>query len=150
MSESQDYFPIDIGLSQTKKYLKDDGYLLISGFFRNSDSPEFKECHIEQAYIDAASRYGFSQIERIDITANVTPTLDYCARMVDEFIENPYRLIERYAQGNLKVKLWMLKLFFRKQIKQLLEMKAYYDKRFDVELFSDRISYARLLFQKVK
>lgn len=150
MSESQDYFPIDIGLSQTKKFVKENGYLLISGFFRNADTPEFKECHIEQDYVDAAARYGFSQIERIDITSNVTPTLDYCAKMVDEFIEKPYSLLDRYAQGNLKLKLWLVKLFFRKQIKQLLEMKAYYDKRFDVELFRDRISYARLLFQKVK
>ena len=150
MSESQDYFPIDVGLSQTRKFLNKNGYLLISGFFRNSDTPEFKECHIEQNYIEAAARYGFTEIERIDITSNVTPTLAYCARMVDEFIEKPYRLLERYAQGNLKFKLWMLRLFFSRQIKQLLEMKAYYDKRFDVELFRDRISYTRLLFQKVK
>lgn len=148
MSESQDYFPIDVGLSQSKKFVKDKGYLLISGFFRKADTPEFKECHIEQEYEDAAVKYGFSLIERVDITPNVLPTLAYCAKTTEEFIDRPYRLLEKYARGNLKFKLWLIKFFFGKQIRQLLEMKAYYDKRFDVELFEDRVYYARLLFQQ--
>jgi SAM-dependent methyltransferase len=144
MSESQNYFDADIGLSQTRRLLRPGGYLLICGMFRKQNTPKFDQVrNVEDEYLGKAVKHGFELVERVDITPNVTPTLDL-VRMAKEDYLTP--LIS--ATGNAsRWKLMVAALLFRKEFGQLRRIQKYYEDFSNSQFFSEHVRYLKLLFR---
>ncbi len=148
MSESQNYFETEAGLSQCRKHLRPGGYLLVSGMFVKEPCEEFKDIvNAEAPYFAAAARQGFELLERRDITDQVVPTLQFALQALEQFIEPVPRMLGHYIRARSPVKHWLLKTFFGRQVRDYQKTLDYYKTRMDVDLFKRRVRYLRVLFR---
>ncbi len=144
MSESQNYFDADTGLAQTRRLLTPGGFLLICGMFRKKNTREFDQVrNVEEEYLRKAQQHGFELIERVDITPNVTPTLDIVRMAKEEYITP---LVSAAGNGR-RWKLAIAGLLFRKELGQLRRIQRYYEEFSDSLFFSEHVSYLKLLFR---
>ncbi len=144
MSESQNYFDADAGLTQTRRLLTPGGYLLICGMFRKENTRPFDQVrNVESDYLRKAQQHGFELVERVDITSNVAPTLDI-VRMAKEEYVTP--LMSAAGNGR-RWKLRIAGLLFRKELGQLRRIQRYYEDFSNSIFFSEHVSYLKLLFR---
>jgi SAM-dependent methyltransferase len=144
MSESQNYFDADAGLTQTRRLLTPGGYLLICGMFRKKDTREFDQVrNVEEEYLRKAQQHGFELLDRVDITPNVLPTLDIVRMAKEEYIAP----LVSVAGSGRRWKLRIAKLLFRKEFSQLRRIQRYYDEFSDSLFFAQHVSYLKLLFR---
>ena len=148
MSESQNYFPTEIGFRQCTALLLPKGYLLVSGMFRKDSDSEFTEIpNTIEDYSKTAEKHGLLLIENIDITQNILPTIDFIYGSMERYVEPSVKMLNQFISSIAPVKSWFIKVFFRKQMKKTLQLYNYYRKRTDPLFFQKNIVYARLLFQ---
>ena len=148
MSESQNYFPTEIGFRQCTTLLLPEGYLLVSGMFRkNSDSEITEVPNTIEDYAKAAEKHGLLLIENVDITQNILPTIDFIYESMQNYVEPGAKMLSQFISSIAPLKSWFIKFFFRKQINKTLQIYNYYRKRTDPLFFEKNIVYARLLFQ---
>jgi MPBQ/MSBQ methyltransferase len=149
MSESQNYFDTVAGLRQVRRCIRPGGYLLISGMFVKEPCAEFRDIiNTEGGYFEAAADHGFDVIKRSDITEEVSPTLEFARRSLEQFVEPLPRLLDHYMRARSPVKYWFLRTFFRRQFKDYQRTLDYYHKRFDQALFKEKVRYLRVLFRQ--
>jgi MPBQ/MSBQ methyltransferase len=147
MSESNAYFPIDVGLARSRQQLRPGGYLLISGLFKRGSSVTFSGFPIEGAYLEAAQRHGFRLLQRIDITEQVLPTLQFAHHAFTSWLLPVKATAAAYLEEALGWRLKLLRWLFRKELGRLARVEQYYAERLDPELFRQHKCYVRLLFQ---
>ncbi|MBA2435070.1 MAG: hypothetical protein H0V54_08335 [Chthoniobacterales bacterium] len=148
MSESQNYFDAEIGLKQARRYLRAGGYLLIAGMFRKDSSPDFRAIpNVKRDYLEKAAKNGFIMLEIRDITRHVLPTIQIVNNTRLLHLEPSFDLAQRYLKASMPLKLKLLKLLFRKQIKELAELASYYARRTDPALFAAQAEYLIVLLQ---
>ena len=148
MSESQNYFPTEVGFHQCTSLLLPKGYLLVSGMFRKNSDSEFTEVpNTIEDYAKAAEKHGLLLIENVDITENILPTIDFIYESMQNYVEPGAKMLSQFISSIAPLKSWFLKIFFRKQINKTLQIYNYYRKRTDPLFFEKNIVYARLLFQ---
>ena len=148
MSESQNYFPTEIGFRQCTTLLVPKGYLLVSGMFRKDSGSEFTEvANTIEDYAKIAEKHGLLLIENVDITQNILPTIDFIYESMERYVEPSVTMLNQFISSIVPVKSWFIKVFFRKQMKKTLQLYNYYRKRTDPLFFQKNIVYARLLFQ---
>lgn len=144
MSESQNYFDADTGLTQTRRLLTPGGYLLICGMFRKKNTPKFDQVrNVEDEYLRKAQKHGFELLERVDITPNVTPTLDIMRMAKEEYLTP---LVSATNNG-ARWKMMIAGLLFRKEVGQFRRIQRYYEEFSDSQFFSEHVSYLKLLFR---
>jgi len=146
MSESQNYFAMDAGFSQSKKHLRRGGYLLVSGIFKKRNVDGFEDCHIEEEYIRRAESHNLVLEKYLDITENILPTLEFAGQCLEGYLTPSLKVLGRYLGNRAQIKLKLLKLLFAKEIRQMAQVLEYYEERFDPRLFRDHMKYSRLLF----
>ena len=89
MSESQNYFPTEIGFRQCTSFLSPKGYLLVSGMFRKDSNSKIAEVpNTAEDYIETAEKHGLLLIEDVDITQNILPTIDFIHESMDRVMWN--------------------------------------------------------------
>ena len=148
MSESQNYFPTEIGFRQCNTLLSPEGYLLVSGMFRKDSDSEFTEVpNTIEDYEKTAEKHGLLLIENVDITPNILPTIDFIYESMERYVEPSVKMLNQFISSIAPVKSWFIKVFFRKQMKKTLQLYNYYRKRTDPLFFEKNIVYARLLFR---
>ena len=148
MSESQNYFPAEIGFRQCTTLLLPKGYLLVSGMFKKDSGSEIAEiANTIDDYAKAAEKHGLLLIENIDITQNILPTIDFIHKSMERYVKPSVTMINQFISSIAPVKSWFIKVFFRKQINKTLQIYSYYRRRTDPLFFEKNIVYARLLFQ---
>ena len=148
MSESQNYFPTEIGFRQCTTLLLPKGYLLVSGMFRKNSGSEFTEVpNTIDDYAKAAEKHGLLLIESIDITRNILPTIGFIHESMESYVEPSVKMLNQFISSISPLKSWFIKFFFRKQINKTLQIYRYYRRRTDPLFFEKNIVYARLLFQ---
>ena len=148
MSESQNYFPTEIGFRQCTTLLLPKGYLLVSGMFRKNSRSEFTEVpNTIDDYAKAAEKHGLLLIESIDITQNILPTIGFIHESMESYVEPSVKMLNQFVSSISPLKSWFIKFFFRKQINKTLQIYRYYRRRTDPLFFEKNIVYARLLFQ---
>lgn len=148
MSESQNYFDAEIGLKQARRYLRAGGYLLIAGMFRKDCSTDFNAIpNIKRDYLEKAGKNGFVTLEIRDITRHVLPTIQIVNNTRLLHLEPSFDLAQRYLHASMPLKLKLLKLLFRKQIKELGELASYYARRTNPVLFASQVEYLIVLLQ---
>ena len=148
MSESQNYFPTEIGFRQCTTLLLPKGYLLVSGMFRKDSGSEFTELpNTIEDYAKTAEKHNLLLIENVDITQNILPTIDFIYESMERYVEPSVTMLNQFISSIAPVKSWFIKVFFRKQINKTLQIYSYYRRRTDPLFFEKNIVYARLLFQ---
>lgn len=148
MSESQNYFDADIGLSLTRRFLAPNGFLLICGMFRKQDGPEFSQTrNVESEYLLKAQRHGFEVVDIDDITQNTLPTLQMVRMAKQEYLD-PALLAARRSGVSESWKVKVAALLFRKELGKLKQIEQYYDEFGDPDFFAKHVSYLRILFRK--
>ncbi|MHA1203314.1 MAG: class I SAM-dependent methyltransferase, partial [Candidatus Heimdallarchaeaceae archaeon] len=125
MSESSNYFPMEYGLDQTIRYLKDGGYLVMGAHFRKDSREDFKEMHIHKTYVENAKKRGLTLIEDIDVTEQVIPTVEimhnvfkYAPSLVDVLVD----FYEKSFRKKYKIISKLASKFFKKEIEILEEL----------------------------
>lgn len=147
MSESQNYFDVDIGFKQSKRYLNNGGYLLISGIFRKNDTTEFRHIPcIENDYIRMAQNFNLTLVKSNDITQNTLPTLEFAYEKYKEYAVPSFTVVNEFLTNLSPFKLKLLKFIFSKQFSHIEKWNGYYEKRFDPKLSEKYLKYLRLLF----
>jgi SAM-dependent methyltransferase len=148
MSESQNYFDADVGLSLTHRFLSPHGYLLICGMFRKQNGPEFSQTrHVESEYLLRAQQHGFEMVDIDDITQNTLPTL-HMVRMAKQEYLDPALNVARRSGVSASWKVKVAAVLFRKELGKLKEIERYYDEFGDPDFFARHVSYLRILFRK--
>ena len=149
MSESQNYFDRDLGLQKCREVLDGKGYLLISGMFRKETTAEWDEINVESEFVAAARGVGLELLERIDITAQTTQTLELARNAYLDHVEPAGRLVGYYLDNTAPWKMRLLRFFFAKQFARLEEIRAFADRRLYPESFRQHANYVSLLFGTV-
>ena len=148
MSESQNYFPTEIGFRQCATLLLPKGYLLVSGMFRKDSGSEMTEVpNTIEDYTKTAEKHDLLLIENVDITQNILPTIDFIYESMESYVEPSVTMLNQFIASIAPIKSWFIKVFFRKQINKTLQIYNYYRKRTNPLFFEKNIVYARLLFQ---
>lgn len=148
MSESQNYFPTEIGFHQCTTLLSSKGYLLVSGMFRKDSGSEIAEVpNTIDDYAKTAQKHGLLLIENVDITQNILPTIDFIYESMVSYVEPSVKMLNQFISSISPLKSAFIKFFFRKQINKTLQIYNYYRRRTDPLFFEKNIVYARLLFR---
>ena len=148
MSESQNYFPTEIGFRQCATLLLPKGYLLVSGMFRKDSGSNIAEVpNTIEDYAKIAEKHGLLLIENVDITPNILPTIDFIYESMESYVEPSVKMLNQFISSIAPLKSWFIKVFFRKQINKTLQIYSYYRRRTNPLFFEKNIVYARLLFQ---
>ena len=148
MSESQNYFPTEIGFHQCTSFLLPKGYLLVAGMFRKDSNSKIAEVpNTIEDYIKTAEKHGLLLIENVDITGNILPTIDFIYESMQNYVEPGAKMLSQFISSIAPLKSWFIKIIFRKQINKTLQIYNYYRKRTNPLFFEKNIVYARLLFQ---
>lgn len=148
MSESQNYFPTEIGFRQCASFLSSEGYLLVAGMFRKDDNSKIAEIpNTIEDYIKIAQKHDLSLTENVDITQNILPTINFIYESMQNYVEPSAKMLNQFISSISPLKTAFVKFFFQKQINKTLQIYNYYRKRTDPLFFKNNIVYARLLFQ---
>ena len=148
MSESQNYFPTEIGFRQCTSFLLPKGYLLVSGMFKKDSNSKITEVpNTIEDYARTADKHGLVLIENIDITQNILPTINFAYESIERYVEPSVTMLNHFISSISPLKSWFIKVFFRKQIKETLQIYNYYRQRNNPLFFKQNLVYARLLFQ---
>jgi MPBQ/MSBQ methyltransferase len=147
MSESQGYFAMDTGFSQSVRHLRPGGYLLVSGIFKQDLRKDTRGSHVEDDYIACAQ--GFNLIERDyrDITHNTLPTLQYAFDCYNNYIGPLYQILLHFIGETGLKKALVMKALFASELRNLSEVCHYYEEHFNPDLFNKRMRYSRILFR---
>ncbi len=148
MSESQNYFPTEIGFRQCTSFLSPKGYLLVAGMFRKDSSSKITEVpNTIEDYIKTAEKHGLLLTGNIDITQNILPTINFMYKSMENYVEPGVKMLNQFISSIAPLKSLFIKFIFRKQINKTAQIYNYYRKRTDPLFFQKNIVYARLLFQ---
>ena len=147
MSESQGYFAMDMGFSQSTRCLRPGGYLLVSGIFKQDNSSGFRGSHIEDEYIACAQTYGLVKKDYRDITGNTLPTLQYAFDCYNNYLEPLNKTLLHFIGKTGQSKLKLLKALFATEFRNFEAVRRYYEEHFNPVLFRDKMRYTRILFQ---
>ena len=147
MSESQGYFAMDMGFSQSVRYLRPGGYLLVSGIFKQDGKDGFEGSHIEGEYIRCAQDYRLMKKDYVDITDNILPTLEFANDAYQSYLTPLSQTLQHFV-GKGGMRKWkMLKALFSREFNDFEEVCRYYEKHFNTSFFKEKMRYARILFQ---
>ena len=147
MSESSNYFDMDIGLKKSKNLLKENGYLLIANMFRMTESKEFSGAHVESEWSKCAEKYGFKLIQREDITENVLPTLVFGEKIYKEYLVPIEEIIDGYFKKSSRIRAKIIEFIFAKDVKRLFSVRDYLFERLNSRLFNEKARYLICLLQ---
>jgi MPBQ/MSBQ methyltransferase len=149
ISEALNYFDRDIGLQQCRRFLAPSGHMLIAAMFSFADEREFRDNFQLQdlPYVRQAAGYSFSLLKVIDITKNVLPTMTLSSQAIRDYVRPSLDMAERYLKVSGPWKLWLIKLFFAKQLRELTKILDYYEHRTAPEFFLRRMRYVTLLLR---
>jgi MPBQ/MSBQ methyltransferase len=148
MSESSNYFPLKEGAVQSKAVLKKDGYLLVFGLFRKKNTPEYSEWNVASAFEKEYKLKGFKIIRKVDITEQVTPSMDLAYNYYRQHLSPFIEVMTTYYQRAFKLKAKLLLLVFRKEVQFLKTIVTkVIPERLDVEKYKKFGRYYIYLFQ---
>jgi len=147
MSESSNYFGMEEGLQQVRRFLKKGGYLFITGMFRNSSDVVYEEINNLEEFLNKSCEYGLKLVKDEDITDLVLPTLKLGNRAYKLYGEPAIEVFSEFYQKAFPQKLKIMRLFFRKELKLLNDGLFSVSKRLDPELFKKYVTYRFMIFQ---
>ena len=89
-------------------------------------------------------------LKRRNITKNILPTNEFGRLMLNNYIRPSINITTKYLKKSSPTKYELIKLFFRRQIKELntFLLEGYVSDIFNPRLFSNKARYVIYLLQK--
>ncbi len=149
MSESVQYLSLDSALKNAKRLLNPSGYLLISDYFRKSDTKYYRTCKVLSDFMKASEENSFSLCKEEDITEFVLPTLYFANHCYSKYALPSINILRDYADSQLpRAVISLAKCLFKKWLNKL----TYYigehtSKKLNSSLFREKVSYLIQLWQ---
>ena len=148
MSESSNYFDMDIGFAKCRSLLRDDGHILSASLFRKDGSDAYGHYHVENEWLQCAKNHGYDVIEIDDITKNVLPTFEFGHHLLNRYAIPINRLVMELAEKpsgwKSKVRSFLLRPVLSRINDYLWE--GYLSDFCDPQLFRDKAKYVIYLF----
>lgn len=124
MSESAQYIDMEKGFKKCGELLHSRGYLLVSDFFK-VDSVDDKGIqvsgHPHQRYLEKAKSNGFIIMKSEDITARITPTLDFMISLFNDYVIPSFKLIPYALEAYIPFLYQISRFLLRKPLKKALQ-----------------------------
>ena len=148
MSESQGYFAMDMGFSQSVRHLRPGSYLLVSGIFKQDNRSGFRGSHIEEEYVACAQDFKLVKKDYRDITLNTLPTLQYAFDCYNNYLDPLNQTIAAFHRKTGAEQVEIIEsALSHPEFRNFEEVRHYYEEHFNPALFRDKMRYARILFQ---
>lgn len=147
MSESSNYFAMDIGFKKSKDLLGKNGYLIVANIFRKTRCKEFGTQHVESEWTKCAERYGFKVIQRDDITQSVLPNLTLGEKLYQEYFIPIEETLETYFKKSSPIRAKIIGFLFAKDVRRLFSLRHYLFERLNSNLFNEKARYLIFLLQ---
>ena len=146
MSESSQYIELSKLFKNSKSLLKDQGYLLISDFFKKEDKkiPDiFSGAHERKVFFEEAEKHNFEIINTSDITNNTAKTLDFINLLYTNYLTPSLELLNDVLKWKYPKLQKTGKFLFGKKIKNSLPKELV-----SKEDYKENIVYLICLFKK--
>ncbi|MBA7651731.1 hypothetical protein ES703_59550 [subsurface metagenome] len=146
--ESFQYIDMEQALSNTNKFLKSGGYLLICDIFRKGtlDKTFMGGGHSLTKFYNLIAKSSFRLIENVDITEQTAPNMD----LLDDAMESVVRPVVsagvRFLESRNPITLKLLRWKYRKKINKA--HKKYLEGRKTGENFKKYKSYQLFLYKR--
>lgn len=146
--ESFQYIDMEQALSNTNKFLKSGGYLLICDIFRKDvlDKAFMGGGHSLTRFYNLITKSSFRLIENVDITEQTAPNMD----LLDDVMESVVRPVVsagvRFFESRNPITLKLLRWKYRKKINKV--HKKYLEGRKTGENFKKYKSYQLFLYKR--
>jgi len=146
--ESFQYIDMEQALSNTNKFLKNGGYLLICDIFRKDvlDKTFMGGGHSLTRFYNLIAKSSFRLIENVDITEQTAPNMD----LLDDVMESVVRPVVnagiRFFESRNPIMLKLLRWKYRKKINKA--HKKYLEGRKTGENFKKYKSYQLFLYKR--
>ena len=146
--ESFQYIDMEQALSNTNKFLKNGGYLLICDIFRKDvlDKAFMGGGHSLTRFYNLIAKSSFRLIENVDITEQTAPNMD----LLDDVMESVVRPVVsagvRFLESRNPIMLKLLRWKYRKKINKA--HKKYLEGRKTGENFKKYKSYQLFLYKR--
>ena len=147
-AESLQYIDLEKALQNTRKFLNNDGYMLICDVFKKDveGNSAIGGGHKLNKFYDLMTKYPFSPIKNLDITEQTAPNLD----ILDDALKNVVQPVVHSVLHFLRVRypstLKFLRWKYQKQLNKVNE--KYFNGGRTGEDFKKFKSYRLLLFKK--
>ena len=114
MPESSNYINLEQGMLQTKRYISQDGYLLVFGIFSRKGSEKFNR-YSKKLFVSEAKKVGLSLVKEEDITKKTVKTMEFAYKMYEQYVPELAKVIEEFYQKAFSFKAKLLSLMFKKE-----------------------------------
>lgn len=147
MSESQNYIDPDIGFKQCRKYLRNGGYLLVSGTFKKDNTKAFDKIRdSEEEFHQKAKKYGLELLQSIDITKEILPTYYLENKLLHEYLMPTLNILRLFIRGSSPIIFKLSRFVFKGKLKKLTKIYNHHMEYANPDLFQKHIKYMRFLF----
>ncbi|MFH1540270.1 MAG: methyltransferase domain-containing protein [Elusimicrobiota bacterium] len=149
MSESSQYVNRKMLFQKCREILNENGYVLISDYFRNEATGYYRNCTVLSQFLEESKNNNFKIIKDEDITENVLPTLLIGEQCYRKFVVPITEALVSLANDEIPKIAKIAKFFFRRKIKKIAD--NIYQKnpeKLNPEKFKQNLKYMIYLFQK--
>jgi SAM-dependent methyltransferase len=148
MCESVQYLDLRRAFVKCAQSLGPGGYVLAADYFRKEDTPYYRTCRVESAFLDSAVAGGFEMVKSEDITGDVTPTLEAARRVYERYGLPVFELIAGYLSQELPLAVKIVSFFLKKKIRKLNRyVYEHTPQKLDAGMFRERMKYGIYLFR---
>lgn len=149
MSESSQYISLKNLFKKCKEVLNENGYVLVSDYFRKEATGYYRNCAVLSRFLNEAENYGFKILKSEDITENVLPTLSIGEQYYRKFVIPITEALVSLAYDEIPKTTEIVKFLFRRKIKKLgRDIHHKIPEKLNTEKFRQNLRYMIYLFQK--
>jgi SAM-dependent methyltransferase len=148
MSESNNYFTLQDGMSAIERCVKPGGHAIISGFFRTSDHSLINTNMVYRSDFEKeCNRRGFRIIRTENTSQRIIPTLRYTESLFRNYMLPTLRIVQDLMLGFSPTLRFLLGTVFKRMGNFLEILEKWYDANLSEGFFRENMTYHTYLIQ---
>ncbi len=148
MSESNNYFTLQDGMSAIERCVKPGGHALISGFFRTSDDPLINTNMVYRSEFEQeCMRRGYRIIRTENMSHRIIPTLRFTESLFCHYMLPTLRIVQDLMTGFSPTLRFLLRTVFKRMGAFLDILEQWYDANLSEGFFRENMTYHTYLIQ---
>ncbi len=148
MSESNNYFTLNDGMSAIERCVKPGGHALISGFFRTSDDTLINSNMVYRSdFENECTRRGFRIIRTENMSHRIIPTLRFTESLFRNYMLPTLRIVQDLMLGFSPTLRFLLGSVFKRMGNFLHILESWYDANLSEGFFRENMTYHTYLIQ---